>query len=143
MLIPSFVKQLDKTHPALDQATREQAIACKIRLRRILDPVTLQSRRRLTLQIHQLGCTRLQSIGQLVALYASLHFGITKLLKGQLIQLLHRIERSTLGLLVNALRVRQKEHRVPCIAQRDATINGRQEAAAIVACTTACSLGTG
>ena len=68
VLVPGFVKQLNKSHAPFDQSSSQQTVASKIRFLWILDAVAIEHFFRLTAQIHQLRRAGLQAIGHLVTL---------------------------------------------------------------------------
>ena len=69
--------------------------------------------------------------------------GSPRRLQRQVVEPVQRVERRPLRVGVDALRVRQIQHRIAGAAERDAAVHRRQESAAVVAGAAAGSLGAG
>ena len=129
VLVPGFVEELHEAHAALDQPAGQQAVVGERRLAR-LGAVHLEHVLRLLRDVHQLRRAGLHAERHLERVDARGDFGIADCVEPHLVQLLDRIERVALQLVVDAARVREIQHRVAAAAELHALIDRRQKAAA-------------
>ena len=126
VVVPPLVVELHEPYPALDQASRQQAVRGERRHPR-LDAIIHQRPGRLLLEVHQLGGARLHAVGHLVGVDAGGDLGIADGAEMGRVQVAHQVERIALEPRVDARRAGHVQDRVALGPEHDPLIRARQE----------------
>ncbi len=101
MMIPTFVIQLNKTNPPLDQTPRQKTVVCK-RLLSGFGSVHLHGCLGFLGQIHEFGSAGLHAVGHLVIINTGLNLRIFPICQGLLVQGIDQSDGPFLNRSINA-----------------------------------------
>ena len=91
MVIPSLIKQLNKTHSAFDQTSGEQAVVGEARFAGFC-AIHLMNLGRFIVNVHQLGHGGLHPIRHLVLADSSRDFRVTNVIQTQCVEIFDGID---------------------------------------------------
>ena len=130
MHIPSTFINLCEPHSAFGHTPRQKAVICKrprfLRIR----PIQVPCRLGFLAEIRKLGYGCLHPEGHLVLRDPRVSLRISHLRKCLQVDLLNSIQHFAAHLAIHAIRIAQKEHRIPTRSQADPCILRRKESTA-------------